>query len=209
MLVDAVSSFGGAELRLAAWNVEAAAGTANKCLHGAPGVSFVVARASALTRTTNGDRDRDGDRDGEVGATSVYLDLHRHAAAQRAGSMAFTLPTHVVHALDEALAELADEGGWRARRATYRARSAIVREALRASAPLLLEREDAYGATLTSFRVPEGASYDAIHASLEGAGFVIYRGQGKFDGQIFRIAVMGDLDARDLERLAAALRALF
>ena len=43
--------------------------------------------------------------------------------------------------------------------------------------------------------------------TLKRAGFVIYRGQGKFDGQIFRIAVMGELDGRDLERLSAALAA--
>ncbi len=185
LLVDAVSSFGAEELRFAEWNVEAAAATANKCLHGAPGVSFVIAREAGLARPS--------------GATSVYLDLHRHAAAPP-----FTLPTHVMHALDEALDEHAERGGWRARLATYRARSAVVREA---RAELLLESADAYASSLTSFRLPSHVSYDALHASLKRAGFVIYRGQGKFDGQIFRIAVMGELDGRDLERLAAALDA--
>ncbi len=193
MLVDAVSSFAGEELRLEEWNVEALAATANKCLHGAPGVAFVLARREALEHPS--------------GATSVYLDLHRHAAAQDKNDTPFTLPTHVTYALDEALAELADEGGWRARHAIYRARSAHVRQTLAdLGVALLLDREGDYGATLTSFRVPEGRSYEAIHARLKSEGFVIYAGQGKFDGQIFRIAVMGELDGRDLERLSAALR---
>jgi len=75
------------------------------------------------------------------GATSVYLDLSRHAADQAKGSTPFTLPTHVTRAFDEALAELADEGGWKKRHATYQARSSRVRSVCRESnAHLLLER---------------------------------------------------------------------
>jgi 2-aminoethylphosphonate-pyruvate transaminase len=194
MLVDAVSSFAGEELKLAEWNIEALAATANKCVHGAPGVSFVLAKADALKRPS--------------GATSVYLDLSRHAAEQAKGSTPFTLPTHVTRAFDEALAELADEGGWKARLATYRSRSQRVRGVCRElGAELLLDRDDAYGATLTSFRLPEGRTYEKLHADLKRDGFVIYAGQGKFDGAIFRIAVMGDLSSADLDRLAASLRA--
>lgn len=193
MLLDAVSSFAGEELRLAEWNIEALAATANKCLHGAPGVSFVLASDTALTRPS--------------GATSVYLDLSKHAADQAKGSTPFTLPTHVTRAFDEALAELADEGGWKTRHALYTSRSKHVRSVCtELSAHLLLERDDAYGATLTSFRLPGGKTYEKLHADLKRDGFVIYAGQGKFDGAIFRIAVMGDLTGTDLDRLARALR---
>jgi 2-aminoethylphosphonate-pyruvate transaminase len=193
LLVDAVSSFAGEEIRLAEWNIEALAATANKCVHGAPGVSFVLAKDTALARRS--------------GATSLYLDLWRHAADQAKGSTPFTLPTHVTRALDEALDELSEEGGWKERRATYRTRSARVRSVCReSSAALLLGRDDAYGSTLTSFRLPEGCSYARVHAALKQNGFIIYAGQGTFDGAIFRIAVMGDLSRADLDRLAVALR---
>lgn len=193
MLLDAVSSFAGEELKLAEWNIEALAATANKCVHGAPGVSFVLASDKALKRPS--------------GATSVYLDLSRHAADQAKGSTPFTLPTHVTRAFDEALAELSDEGGWKTRLATYRSRSLRVRSVCRElGADLLLDSEEAYGATLTSFRLPAGRTYEKLHAALKRDGFVIYAGQGKFDGAIFRIAVMGDLSSADLDRLAVSLR---
>ncbi|MBX3186662.1 MAG: aminotransferase class V-fold PLP-dependent enzyme [Labilithrix sp.] len=193
MLLDAVSSFAGEEIRFAEWSLEALAATANKCVHGAPGVSFVLAANAALSRPS--------------GATSVYLDLSRHAADQAKGSTPFTLPTHVTRAFDEALAELADEGGWKKRHDAYVSRSRRVRAVCtELSASLLLDRDDAYGATLTSFRLPSGKTYEALHAALKHDGFVIYAGQGKFDGAIFRIAVMGDLGAPDLDRLAEALR---
>ncbi|MBN9166530.1 MAG: hypothetical protein BGO98_22785 [Myxococcales bacterium 68-20] len=193
LLVDAVSSFAGEDIRWDEWNVEAAAATANKCVHGAPGVSFVLVRDAALARPS--------------GATSVYLDLHRHAADQAKGSTPFTLPTHVTFALDAALDELAASGGWKARHATYAARSSRVRGALREiGVEYLLEDESVYGTTLTSFRVPQGKTYEALHAHLKNDGFVIYAGQGKFDGAIFRIAVMGEIAERDLDRLVASLR---
>jgi 2-aminoethylphosphonate-pyruvate transaminase len=70
----------------------------------------------------------------------------------------------------------------------------------------LLESDGVYGTTLTSFRLPEGKTYEALHTHLKNDGFVIYAGQGKFDGAIFRIAVMGEITERDLDRLVASLR---
>ncbi len=193
MLVDAVSSFAGEDIRWDEWNVEAAAATANKCVHGAPGVSFVLVRDAALARPS--------------GATSVYLDLQRHAADQAKGSTPFTLPTHVTFAFDAALDELAASGGWKARHATYTARSNRVRKALgELGVRYLLDDASVYGATLTSFRLPEGKTYEALHAHLKKDGFVIYAGQGKFDGAIFRIAVMGEIAERDIDKLVASLR---
>lgn len=196
MLLDAVSSFAGEELRLVEWNIEALAATANKCVHGAPGVSFVLARGDALTRLpSNG------------GATSVYLDLWRHAKDQEKGSTPFTLPTHVTRALDEALTELEEEGGWRARHANYAERSRHVRAiCAELHAPLLLDGDRAYGATLTAFRLPPGVSYEELHAQLKQDRFVIYAGQGQFEGAIFRIAVMGALSPGDLQDLGRSLR---
>jgi len=191
MLLDAVSSFAGEAIDFEGWNIEAAAATANKCVHGAPGVSFVVVRKESLSKPS--------------GATSVYLDLMKHAAEQAKGSTPFTLPTHVMFAFDAALDEL---DGWRKRHAEYAARSLRVRNQLKElGVKLLLESEGVYGSTLTSWTLPAGKTYEALHARLKGDGFVIYAGQGKFDGAIFRIAVMGDISASDLDRLCASLRA--
>lgn len=193
LLVDAVSSFAGEAIDFEGWNVEAAAATANKCVHGAPGVSFVVVREASLSKPS--------------GATSVYLDLMKHAAEQAKGSTPFTLPTHVTFAFDAALDELAASGGWKQRHATYAARSLRVRNQLKElGVKLLLENDGVYGSTLTSWTLPAQRTYEALHGRLKADGFVIYAGQGKFDGAIFRIAVMGDIGEPDLDRLCASLR---
>lgn len=193
LLLDTVSSFGAEELDLAGWNIAACAATANKCLHGAPGVSFVLARKEALTA--------------ESGATSVYLDLFRYYAEQEKGSTPFTMPAHICYALAEALGELADDGGWRVRRKRYAALSRKVFDGLRAQGvEPLLDLSEPSSPVLTAYRVPAGYDYAGLHDFLKASGFVIYAGQGKFQDEMFRVAVMGEITDEDVDRLLSAFQ---
>ena len=62
---------------------------------------------------------------------------------------------------------------------------------------------------LTGFRLPEGQAYDRLHDGLKAQGYVIYAGQGAFNGRIFRIATMGDIPEAELERLVKGFREHF
>ena len=88
-------------------NLEAAAGTANKCLHGVPGMAFCQVKKRVLAMSRHP-------------VPSVYLDLHRYRDAQRDGSSPFTQAVQACYAFQEALAELEEQGGWKARNARYR-----------------------------------------------------------------------------------------
>jgi len=55
--------------------------------------------------------------------------------------------------------------------------------------------------------VPSHVRYEDLHDQLKAKDFIIYAGQGPYDGRMFRIAVMGDLTGTDMEELDAALRA--
>ena len=193
LLLDGVSSFGGEEILWDEWNLEACAATANKCLHGVPGIAFVLAKSSVFdTRPT--------------GATSVYLDLYRYKKEQASGFSPFTQAVQPLFALDEALDELREGGGWKARHAHYRALSEQVMSGLRGlGIEILLESPAAYSSILTSYKMPSGVTYERLHDHLKAAGFIIYAGQGQFNGAIFRIAVMGDVDSEDMVRLLASI----
>lgn len=195
LLLDGVSSFAGEDIRFDAWNLEAVAATANKCLHGVPGISFVMVRREVFAARASG-------------ATSVYLDLWRHWKEQERGWSPFTQSVHVVYALQEALAELDAQGGWRARSAEYTRRAGLVRGTLAelGVAYFLDDGAMASSAILTAFRVPAQVSYERLHDELKARGFVIYAGQGPYQGKVFRIAVMGDLTTGDLDELVASLR---
>lgn len=197
LLLDGVSSFGGEDIRFEEWNLEACAATANKCLHGVPGVSFALVRKGVFEQRSSG-------------ATSVYLDLWRHWKEQRGGWSPFTQSVHCVYALQEALRELDDEGGWRARHDRYAKRAAQVRACLTELGveSFLPDGAQASSAILASYRVPPGHDYDALHDGLKDRGFVIYAGQGPYQGKMFRIAVMGALGPEDIASLCEGLGAL-
>ena len=196
LLLDAVSSFGGELLRFAEWNIQACAATANKCLHGVPGTAFVLVRRDALENQKNA-------------ATSLYLDLFRHWQSQQQGSTQFTPAVQSMYALRAALSELDAEGGWQMRHAHYSALSSRLRQQLlELGFSLLLEDESAYSATLTSFDLPPGVSFDDLYSEMVEHGFVIYPGQKELQTRIFRIAVMGDLSSADIDEFAAGVASL-
>lgn len=181
MLIDAVSSFGGEAIDFAAWNVEGCAATANKCLHGVPGVSFVLVRREVFAER-------------ESGSQSVYLDLFRNCEEQAGGYPTFTPAVQVVAALGEALAELEEAGGWQRRHDHYAALSRKLRDELRGEGlGLLLGDERHYSVVLSSFLLPNGLAFADLYQELKDAGFVIYAGQKSLNRSIFRVAVMGDL----------------
>ena len=195
LLLDAVSSFGGERLRFDEWNLEACAATANKCLHGVPGVAFVLVDEAVFTERTSG-------------ATSVYLDLFRYRKEQKNGFSPFTQAVQAMYALEEALCELEDQGGWERRHQKYAALAGQVREGLFAlGIRPFLEDAESYGSTLASYRLPAGLAYDHLHDHLKRAGFIVYAGQGPFSGEMFRVAVMGDVDAADMARLLVEIQA--
>ncbi|MDJ0926984.1 MAG: aminotransferase class V-fold PLP-dependent enzyme [Gammaproteobacteria bacterium] len=197
LLLDAVSSFGAEQIDAAAWNLAAVAATANKCLHGVPGLSFVLARKK-LWNITPPDRG------------SVYLDLHAYHRGQYAdGFSPFTQAVQVAFALREALAELDEAGGWQARGDLYRARAQRIHATLDELGIGTLLPPTAYSSVLWTYQLPEGDTYARVHGALKDAGFVIYAGQGALSPQVFRIAHMGDIRDDDLDRLCSALRNVF
>jgi len=197
LLLDGVSSFGAEAIDAGAWNLAAVAATANKCLHGAPGVSFVIARNALFTEA-------------KTDAGSVYLDLHAYYSGQHGeGYSPFTPAVPAAFALHEALAELHEEGGWVDRQRIYRQRAARIEQELTSLNIYMLLNKNDYSCVLHSYLLPDGCTYRQAHDVLRQAGFVIYAGQGPFATRIFRVANMGAINEQDLDALAGAFADLF
>lgn len=196
LLLDAVSGFGGEDLPLDSPAMAACAGTANQCLHGMPGVSFVLARQSALGNCVDPPR-------------SLSLHLPLWHKSQESQGTPFTPPVNAMLALEKALAELQQQGGWPKRKARYQKMSGQVRKCLLefGVAPLLSNTETS--AMLSAYRVPEGFSFKQIHDDLKRWGFVVSAGQGSQADSVFRISTMGDITHYDVERLLAAIETVF
>jgi 2-aminoethylphosphonate-pyruvate transaminase len=186
LLVDGVSSFGAEELDFGDGRLAAVAATANKCLHGVPGVSFVMARRDELARAAS---------------RTYYLDLGRLARLQDQRNTPFTPAVHAYYALVEALREFEEQGG---RPARYRHYSALAEQARAGLAALGIESvlpAAQSSVVLRAYGLPAGIPYARLHDELKAGGFVIYAGQGDLSKALFRISTMGHLTAVDIDRL--------
>ena len=186
LLVDAVSSFGAEAIDFGDPSLAAVAATANKCLHGVPGVSFVLVRRTALASAHR---------------RTYYLDLGRLAQLQEQRNTPFTPAVHACYALLEALREFADQGGRSARHRHYAALAEQVRTGLAALGIESAVPAEQSSVVLRAYRLRPGLTYEILHDALKSAGFVIYAGQGGLAGKLFRISTMGNVTAADLERL--------
>lgn len=84
-IVDAMSSFGGIPLDIAALNIDYLISSANKCIQGVPGFAFVIAREAELAACKGRSR-------------SLSLDLYAQwrCMEDNHGKWRFTSPTHTV-----------------------------------------------------------------------------------------------------------------
>lgn len=191
LLLDAVSSFGAERIEFPEWNCAAVAGTANKCLHGISGVSFVIVQKKLLENRGHAD--------------SIYLDLFNYYGEQEKGYSPFTSGVTALYALREALYELEDNGGVAERRKQYARLSGIVRERLgELGLEPLIPLSD-FSSIMTSFYLPNQWTYAAFHDRLKSLGFVIYSGQGHLKDKIFRVSTMGAISDGDMLRFCDAV----
>jgi 2-aminoethylphosphonate-pyruvate transaminase len=194
-LLDSVSGLGGEEIDLLRDRVDLCACTANKCLQGLPGVSFVLVRKERLEAMLSYPR------------RSLYMHLPAHWQAHERRSIPFTPSVQAWYALDEALSELLEETVT-GRIARYRRAATLLREGF---AKLRLEflLPSAWQAnSLTSLHLPPEVTYRELHDHLKEKGFVIYEGQGQLQTSIFRVANMGHLQLADFARFLLALEAV-
>ena len=197
LLIDSVSSFGAENIVFDEPSVIAGAAAANKCLHGAPGLAFVMARRSAFIEMNNAPR------------RSLYLDLGNYLSHQDQRSTPFTPPVHLLYALHQALLEYKQSGGLQARHHTYLNLSLQIRRGLLTLGikPFLPRAEDS-SIVLAAYHLPENISYKSFHDQLKQNGFIIYAGQGEFADRIFRVSTMGELTEDDLKRFLENIKVI-
>ena len=168
--------------------------SANKCLQGVPGISFVLARRQAL-EALRGRPPR-----------SVYLDLLNHYATQEQDNTPFTPAVQVLHAMRQALRELEKEGVPE-RIARYAENPRVLRRGMAALGFEILVPEGARSSILTTFKLPAGIAYDPLHDAMKRRDYIIYAGQGDIRKYAFRVSNMGTLTPADMQGVVEAFAA--
>ena len=197
LIVDAMSSFGGVPIDMAALGIDFLISSANKCIQGVPGFGFIIAHRSLLEQCKGV-------------ARSLSLDIYDQWETMEKGhgKWRFTSPTHVVRAFMQALTELKAEGGVAARHARYCENHRVLVEGMRSLGYKTLLPDEWQSPIITSFYYPS-ASFDfqSFYQQLKAKGFVIYPGKIS-QADTFRIGNIGDVHPDDFRRLVDAIREL-
>lgn len=194
MMVDASSSFGGVALNVVECGIDVLVSTADRCLEGVPGVSFVIAQRHHL-EAANGQ------------CHSLALDLHAQwRSFEDTGEFRFTPPVHAIVALHEALHELEIEGGVEGRSRRYQRNTDTLRERVKALG-LSMALEDIYASPVVqTILSPRVATFDfkRFHDALHEKGFAIAPGH-LAQRQSFRIGCIGKVDEKIMQQLVVAI----
>lgn len=192
LIVDAMSSFGGVPIDLAALQADYLVSSANKCLEGVPGFSYVLARREALERTLGY-------------ARSVSLDLlAQWHGLERDGQFRFTPPTHALLAFAQALTEFREEGGVAARAKRYRANRDVLLAGMRGLSFREYLAPERQSDIITSFRYPADPAFDfaEFYRLLADRGMIIYPGKVS-NADCFRIGTIGRISPAQVQALIA------
>ncbi|MCG8307413.1 MAG: 2-aminoethylphosphonate--pyruvate transaminase [Cytophagales bacterium] len=196
-ILDAMSSFGGIPMTMEDLNADFLISSANKCIQGVPGFGFVIANTIELKKC-------------KARARSLSLDLYDQweTMEKHHGKWRYTSPTHVVRAFQQALIELHEEGGIKARHLRYLRNQELLVKGM---------EEIGYGAFLkralqspiiTSFLYPHG-NFDFLnlYQKLKKKGFVIYPGKIS-TAATFRVGTIGEVYQKDIEQLLQAFKSI-
>jgi 2-aminoethylphosphonate-pyruvate transaminase len=192
--VDAMSSFGAVPINLDECGIDYLVSSANKCIEGVPGFSFVLCKLSSLTET-----------DGYARSVSFNL-LDQYQGFEKNGQFRFTPPTHALVAFHRALEELEAEGGVSGRAERYRKNYEILIAGMRQLGFREYLKPENQGYIITSFLYPDDPnfSFEKFYEILNRKDYVIYPGKVS-DADCFRIGNIGRIFETDVKALLAAI----
>ncbi len=196
VILDAMSSFGAMDLSMKRMGIDVLISSANKCIEGVPGFTYILARRDLLEAS-------------QGVSHSLSLDLYEQwAYMQKSGQFRYRPPTHILVAFAQALEQHKAEGGAPGRLARYKKTAKAMRDGMRriGLSPLLGDNET--GPIIQTFATPRDPNFDftRFYEGLKQRGFIIYPGK-LTKKPSFRVGNMGALDHDVMAMLVDATEA--
>jgi 2-aminoethylphosphonate-pyruvate transaminase len=194
LIVDAMSSFGAIEIDVAKSPMDAVIAASGKCIEGAPGMGFVIARRKVLENS-------------QGNSHSLAMDLHdQWTYMQKTTQWRFTPPTHVVAAFRAALDQFKAEGGVAARGARYRKNCDTLIDSMSALGFRSFLPRAVQAPVIVTFHAPADPAYSfkAFYESVRARGYILYPGK-LTQVETFRVGCIGAIDHNEMRNVASAV----
>jgi len=192
LLVDAVSSYGGAKVDVDGWGIDVCLTSTQKAFALPPGMAFAAVSPAVLERAR------------QVPNRGYYFDVLEIDRHHQKNNTPATPPIALMYAADRQLDDMLAEG-LEARFARHERMAAMTRAWARGAGFALFSEEGYHSPTVSTLTNTRGIDIAALNAFLRERGMTISNGYGKLKGKTLRIAHMGDAQPEHLEALFAAL----
>jgi len=194
LIVDAMSSFAALEIDARKVRFDALIAASGKCLEGVPGMGFVFIRKAILPQC-------------EGNNTSLAMDLFdQHAYMEKTGQWRFTPPTHVLVALNEAIAQFEEEGGQAARLARYERNCRTLIEGMTALGFKPFLDTALQAPIIVTFHAPADPRYQfkTFYDTAKKYGFILYPGK-LTQIETFRVGCIGAIGPVEMAQAVHAV----
>ncbi|CAF0747507.1 unnamed protein product [Adineta ricciae] len=193
-IVDSMSAFGAVPVSLRNGHITYIISSANKCIEGVPGFSFVISKKQHLLKC-------------QGQARSLVLDLYdQYVYMEQSKQFRFTPPTHTILAFKQALDELDEEGGVQGRGKRYQENNKRIRELMRSFGFVELIKPEYQTYIITSYYYPPAPfNFESFYQKLSKKDQLIYPGKTTVT-DCFRIGNIGRLFVKDMEILAESIK---
>jgi 2-aminoethylphosphonate-pyruvate transaminase len=195
LIVDAMSSFGALAIDARRIAFDALVAASGKCVEGPPGMGFVFVRRSVLEKCAGN-------------STSLALDLHdQWTYMERTTQWRYTPPTHVVVALDAALAQYEAQGGQPARLARYTANCKTLVEGMAELGFRPFLDTKIQTPIIVTFHAPADSRYafKEFYERVRDKGFILYPGK-LTQVETFRVGCIGAIGPDEMRHAVNAMR---
>jgi predicted phosphoserine aminotransferase len=191
-LVDVVSAYLGAEVRVSDWGIDFCLTSSQKAMALPPGIAFATVTDRALDRAKN------------VKNRGYYFDIIEMEKAHQKNNTPATPPISLMFAADKQLDAVLAEG-LEARWARHLHMAEMTRAWAAETGFEMFSAEGYHSPTVTTVKNSRNIVVGDLNKFLRARGMVISNGYGKTKDQAMRIAHMGDTYPEDMQALFQAM----
>ena len=187
IIVDGISSFGGIPIDIEKNEIDYFVGSSNKCLHGFPGLSFVIAKNELLKKNKKYSK-------------SLSLNLYdQYNEFYNNRQFRYTPPPQIVNALNKSLEELIENGGISKRFDLYKKRNTLLRNALEEYGLESFISEKNQGPIMVIFKYPwNNFNFNEFYLRLLNKNIVIYKAEINNEPAI-RLGNIGEITKEEFD----------
>jgi len=188
IIVDAISSYGGIPIDISNLDIDYLIGSSNKCLHGHPGMSFIIAKKNTLEEC-------------KTNKSNLSLNLYeQYLDFETSDQFRFTPPVQIVNSLSKAINELKNKGGIVSRYDNYTILNTIIYdELIDLGFKPYLER-DINSPIVSTYIIPDyltNFNFDVFARNLKKHKIILYPSPIN-NPNLIRIGNIGDISINEL-----------